>query len=372
MKPIVYAHSAADFASSVDKLLNDIGFDAMFSAGDTVVLKPNFVAPRDNSAGATTSLALIERLARRLRSLGAIPVLTEVSGMEFDTRQVFGFLGVDEMAKACGLEILIPTEADYVRVFLTRGKALKQARINRLAFEAKLINLPVLKTHVITGVTTGMKNLMGLVDNRTRKQMHIRGIHQCIADLATVIQPTLTICDATRSMEGDGAVYGTARKTDMLFASTDQRALDRVLCDFMGVDWRSIGYIRRSLPPADIDLRGGFTPQRFVMPRQGAIYRLFYRAMYLVDMVWEPLFHIHFNEFLYKTGRFGTHPFILADSECAACRRCIEVCPTDAIHGDWSIDPKRCLRCLRCYDACPRGLIHVKGFSNPERYTNET
>ena len=371
MKPVVWARGVTDPEQGLEALLDDLGFDTLFEPGDTVVLKPNFVAPRDNSAGATTSLPLLRVLARRLRGLGAQPVLTELPGMEFDTREVFGFLGIFELARECGLEVFLPTAADYVRVRVPRGRRLKFAWVNKLVFEAKLINLPVLKTHVITGVTTGMKNLMGLVDNRTRKQMHIRGIHACVADLATLIQPTLTICDAIRSMEGDGAVYGTVRHTNMLFAGTDQRALDRTLCDYMGVDWRSIGYIRRSRPPQEIELRGSYTPQSFLMPQQGAVYRALYRGLYAVDLLWERVFGQHFNAFLYKTGYFGTHPYINPQPDCATCRRCIEVCPVGAIRDDFSIDPKRCLRCLRCYDTCPLGRVHAKGFSNPEHYTHE-
>ncbi len=371
MKPVVYASRIKDIHTDSERFLDEIGFDSLFGYGDNVVLKPNFVAPRENSSGATTNLDLIRVIALRLKKLGARPILTELPGMEFRTEEVFAFLGLEKLFEEGVLEIVTPGEKEYVCKRIPGAKLLKRAYVNPVLMDAKLINLPVLKTHVITGVTTGMKNLMGLINNRTRKQMHIRGIHACIADLVRLIQPELTICDAINSMEGDGAVYGTVVRTNMLFASTNQKALDKVLCDSMGIDWRSIDYIRMAEPPEDIEVKGDIRPRKFLLPQQGVVYRMFYRGLYVVDLLWEKIFRVHFNEFLYKSGKFGTHPYINPFPACAECRKCLEGCPVSAIREDWRIDAKKCLRCLRCFDGCPNNRIHVKGFSNPENYADE-
>ncbi len=371
MNPIVFARKIDNLDVDLVRFLDEIGFDALFNRGDKVILKPNFVAPRVSTAGATTNLDLIKAVALRLNQLGAKPYLTELPGMEFRSQEVFHFLGIKELAETCGLEVSIPDERDYICRKIPGGKLLKRAYVNPLLKDAKLVNLPILKTHVITTVTTGMKNLMGLVNNRTRKQMHVRGIHGCVADLAKLLTPTITICDALNSMEGDGAVYGTVVRSNMLFASTHQQALDKVLCDFMQVDWRSIEYIRLAQPPSNIDIQGDIVPRKYELPQQSGIYRLFYRGLYVVDIFWNLVFKTHFNEFMYKTGYFGTHPYINSFPICNTCRICIDNCPVKAIKDDWSIDTKKCLRCLRCFDHCPHQRIHVKGFSNPEHYVEK-
>lgn len=47
-------------------------------------------------------------------------------------------------------------------------------------------------------------------------------------------------------------------------------------------------------------------------------------------------------------------------SKCTACKKCIAVCPEDAISlvdGKAFINSQKCVGCGRCYNTCPSGAI---------------
>src|SRR4030043_1007403 len=91
--------------------------------------------------------------------------------------------------------------------------------------DSVLINIPVAKSHSTTGVSLGMKGLMGLIWER--ESFHSQfNINQALADLATVIKPRLTILDATRALVSGGpGGPGEVRKTNLVIAGVEPRAV---------------------------------------------------------------------------------------------------------------------------------------------------
>ena len=66
-----------------------------------------------------------------------------------------------------------------------------------------------------------------------------------------------------------------------------------------------------------------------------------------------------------KTGRVTTSPEkpSIKSDLCDECKRCIEICPSNAItlrHGNASIDPFLCNGCGACLPECPTGAIDFK------------
>ncbi|MBM3323986.1 DUF362 domain-containing protein, partial [candidate division WOR-3 bacterium] len=84
---------------------------------------------------------------------------------------------------------------------------------------------PTAKSHSATGVSLGMKNLMGLIWDRG--SLHSLNLHQCIADLATVMKPHLVIVDATRALTSGGpGGPGKTVQLNTVVAGTDPVAVD--------------------------------------------------------------------------------------------------------------------------------------------------
>ncbi|MFQ5492237.1 MAG: DUF362 domain-containing protein [Phycisphaerae bacterium] len=94
-----------------------------------------------------------------------------------------------------------------------------------------VINMPVLKTHFIYGVTGAVKNHMGVVTTRLSTDSHNAvGRGGMGSLLASVRLPDLTLLDCiwvlARPGRGPAAVYADASRRDQLLAGTDPIALD--------------------------------------------------------------------------------------------------------------------------------------------------
>src|SRR5579885_2589475 len=163
------------------------GMVSVVKEAKVAVLKPNFVAGRSAETGSTTSFALLKAVAEEVRACGAEPVLCETPGTEFDREATYTILGVEKFCEDNGIRILRVDpeggEEDWIELRPKGAKRLRAFRIPRILNEARLINLPVLKTHVVSMMTLGMKNPMGLLPRPDRRSMHTFGIDQSIVDM---------------------------------------------------------------------------------------------------------------------------------------------------------------------------------------------
>src|SRR5258707_7071712 len=154
--------------AAAHRVISQIGGMASVIKGAKIaVLKPNFVAGRSAGTGATTSFALLKAVAEEVHACGAEPVLCETPGTEFDREATYTTLGVEQFCAENGIRILRVDpeggEQDWRELRPEGAKRLRRFRVPRILSEARLINLPVLKTHVVSTMTLGMKNPMGIL-----------------------------------------------------------------------------------------------------------------------------------------------------------------------------------------------------------------
>jgi uncharacterized protein (DUF362 family) len=98
-----------------------------------------------------------------------------------------------------------------------------------------IINLPVVKTHVLTGISCSLKNHWGLLP-RLRYQYH-PFVDEVVVEINRQIRHTIaTIADGTICMEGSGPKTGSPRVCNVLLAGTDRVAVDAAVLEFMGID----------------------------------------------------------------------------------------------------------------------------------------
>ncbi len=128
--------------------------------------------------------------------------------------------------------------SQYMRVPIPRGILLKEAEIvKELSAHDVFINVPICKHHIDTVFSCTMKNLMGLNSYRNSRKFHIdeanqeidkaRHLAQCIADLNTVIGPTLNVVDATEFIVTNGPMGpGKIIKPQKIVAGVDRIAVD--------------------------------------------------------------------------------------------------------------------------------------------------
>jgi uncharacterized protein (DUF362 family)/NAD-dependent dihydropyrimidine dehydrogenase PreA subunit len=351
------------------------GMASVVKDAKMALLKPNFVAGRPARTGSTTSFALLKAVSEEVRACGAQPVLCESPGTEFDREATYTILGVEKFCAENGIHIIRVDpeggEQDWIELRPKGAKRLHRFRVPRFLQAACFINLPVLKTHVVSTMTLGMKNPMGILPRPDRRAMHTLGIDQCIVDMNRGIKPDLTIVDGSVGQDGEGPLYGEKADLQVLVAGRHSLAVDLASCQLVGVKPRDIPHLRLALeqlgkPSWTLVGEDVGVIKQFRLPEQKALYRFIFWLMYPLDYPysWIAERGRHFCTTLYSTGLVGTRPQI-NEANCTRCGICVEACPLPGVIDlkTLQVNYKTCQRCLLCYEACPENAISVKGYS---------
>jgi uncharacterized protein (DUF362 family) len=230
-----------------DKAMESYGGMKYFvKKGQTVVVKPNIgwdVAPE---LGGNTNPLLVKQIIKRCFEAGAKDVYVFDHTCEY-WKKCYSNSGIESAVKDAGGKIVSgDSEGYYHNVSVKSGTKLKSAKVHELILNSDVfINVPILKNHGSSGVTIGMKNLMGIVWDRG--YWHQNGLHQCIADFASFRKPDLTIVDAYYVMKRNGP-RGVSKEDVItmksLLVSKDIVAIDAAAAKLYGSEPSSIDYIK--------------------------------------------------------------------------------------------------------------------------------
>ncbi len=212
------------------KALEALGGMARFvKKGQRVVIKPNMSFAKTPDFAATTHPLVVVAVAQACIEAGAREVLV----LDHTLQRAELCLERTGIRDACkqhcpGVHVLALQDRKFFReIRIPQGMVLERVEVFAdILDNAVLINVPVAKSHSATGVSLGLKGLMGLIWDR--ESFHSRfNINQGIADLATVIKPQLTVLDATRAMASGGpGGPGDVKKPNLIVAGADPVAVD--------------------------------------------------------------------------------------------------------------------------------------------------
>ncbi len=231
------------------------GMGAFVKPGARVVIKPNMSFDRPPEMGATTHPLVVRTLAEMALEAGASQVrifdrtCNEARRCYHNSGILPAIQGMDNRKVRCDYI----DRRKFVTVPIPEGRVLKGWDIYRDALEADCyINVPVAKQHGLAGLSLSLKNNMGILGGN-RGQLH-RKLDQNLADLATIIRPTLNVVDATRMLLRNGPQGGSLRDVqtnDTILASSDPVAVDACATMLFG---RSPDEIGATVAAADMGL----------------------------------------------------------------------------------------------------------------------
>jgi uncharacterized protein (DUF362 family) len=208
------------------------------------VVKPNIGWDRTPEFAANTHPGLVAAVVRLCCEAGAKTVKVFDHPVA-DARRTYKQSGIADAAAAAGAAVRFVDERKFKDMRLN-GLALKSWPLYTEALEADaLINLPVAKTHGISGLTLGMKNLMGVMGG-WRGRIHQR-IDESLVDVTRVVRPALTILDALRILTGNGPQGGNladVRRLDTVVAGVDPVAVDAFGATLFGLKPVELGCVR--------------------------------------------------------------------------------------------------------------------------------
>lgn len=171
------------------------GMQAFVPKNSKVLVKPNIGWDVPPERCGNTHPALVGRIVEHCFSAGAKDVFVFDHTCD-NWKRTYRNSGIEKAVKNAGGKIVSGASKGYYdEVSVKMGKRLTQAKVHELLLDADVfINVPVLKDHGSSGLTIGMKNLMGVVWDRG--YWHRNDLHQCIADFASFRKPDLTVVDA--------------------------------------------------------------------------------------------------------------------------------------------------------------------------------
>lgn len=244
--PIVAVVNGKPYDALVEKTLEVLGSITRFvRPGDTVVIKPNIGWDRKPEQAANTHPQVVRKLAELAlqAEAGKVKIFDRTCN---EKRRCYVNSGIQKEIEAIGDDRVIMEHIDnrkFIPVDIKKGKSLQRWEIYRDAMDADCyINVPVAKHHGLSGLTLGLKNSMGVIGGN-RGSLHF-SLGQKLADLATVLRPSLTIIDATRMLLRNGPQGGDiddVRIADTLVATTDPVAADAYATTLFGQPYDQLG-----------------------------------------------------------------------------------------------------------------------------------
>jgi uncharacterized protein (DUF362 family) len=221
------------------------GIQQFIKTGSSVIIKPNIcTAYYSYEYAATTNPWVVSTLVKLCLEAGA----SEVTVLDFpfggDSKEAYVKSGIQEQVQAAGGQMQAISYMKFQNTKIPEGKDLKTTAIYDAVLKADaLINVPIAKDHSLARLTLGMKNLMGLIQNR--ETIHFN-LGQRLADLTSIIRPVLTVIDAVRILTANGPTGGNlddVKKLDTIIASADIVAADSYATSLFGMHPDDISYI---------------------------------------------------------------------------------------------------------------------------------
>ncbi len=360
---LVSVHHCSDYLQdTIDRALSacleDVKAQELFKPGDKVLLKANLLGPRRPEEGVTTHPEIVAGLARWFSARGAEVWVGDSSGgvgrsgARGNTARALKATGVAEAAEQAGARI-VNFDAG-TSSFVSGGLEWEKVLVAQPVLDADLVvSVPKLKTHGLTLMTAGIKNMFGIVPGAVKAQYHriapgIDQFCQGIVDVFAASHTRLTVMDAVEAMDGDGPSAGRVVHRGLVLVSRDTVALDAAACYLVDCEPRrvrtTVFAARQGLGSMDFQLTGDQVEvMPFKLPLTGMTGPLSARLS-------GPFFALL------------RHLPRIDPEVCVNCNLCVNSCPVEALTAGEKnpvLSPAKCIHCYCCHELCPHRAIDL-------------
>ena len=228
--------------------------DLSMIRGKRVLLKPNAGRVAAPGSGVTTHPDVVAAAIDVFREAGADVAIGESPIIGVQVQDAFETAGITSVAAERDCPLIDMDRRRFVKVAVPDGRVIHSLRVCPEVLEFDfVVSIPVMKMHMHTGVTLAVKNMKGCLWRRSKVKLHMlppiagsdeKPIDVAIADMSSILRPSLAIIDGTVGMEGLGPSAGQAKQVDVVVVSADAFAADAVACQLMGADAKRIPHLR--------------------------------------------------------------------------------------------------------------------------------
>ncbi len=312
------------------------GMQSFVKRGDKVLIKINICGGIPELIATYTTKEVAGEVVDMVREAGGEPILCDADMIWTKFWPNAKAEGWIEWAKQKGVKLVNLSETDIVNFDFGDEGMMPRELVSKEMLDADvIISIPAMKTHLMTGVTLGMKNMYGTFPEIDKARYHKLGIDEVIYWVNYAFTPNLTIIDGSIGGETIGPLSCDAVDFNTIIASNSVVTADSIAAQLIGFDnpREEINHINlgheRGLGNAA--LKFDFNTLSYTHPSDGRwrrpdpqVARFYTWGVHLLLKIpgWDTLFNIGSDFFLYDAARlpllkYFTPAFLLIANDIA-------------------------------------------------------
>ena len=253
----VIAVKGTNAYSSTKKALKKLKLNIEDLKDKRILIKPNAGRITEPNTGINTNPDVVAGVIDFLIEEGIKNLfIGESSILGVNSLKALEKCGISAVAKKRRIPLVDLDAESPVLVNIPNSKIINKLKICRQAVESDfIISVPVMKTHMHTQVSLGLKNMKGCLYKKEKVKLHqlpfsskikapAKPLDMAIADMARVLMPDLTVIDGTIGLEGLGPSAGRSKKLNIIVASLDCLEADCTAARLMGFDPKKIQHLK--------------------------------------------------------------------------------------------------------------------------------
>jgi uncharacterized protein (DUF362 family) len=300
------------------------GMEQFVGPGDRVLIKVNICGGVPEVKGTFTSPEVVGEVVDMVRGAGGEAVICDADMIWNKFWTVAAASGWAAWAEEKGVPLVNLSETRIVGFDFGEGSAIGVDHVSRDLVEADvIISIPTMKTHLLTGVTLGMKNMYGTFPEVDKARYHKMKIEEVIYEVNRAFTPNLVIVDGSIGNEAIGPLSSRPIDFQTIIASNDVVCADSIASQMMGYDPSEVVHLslaaERGLGDASKRFDLASLPYRHASGKDGswdrpeAKVKDFYNwgiELLLKFPGWTTLFNVGADFFLYDMARLPVFRYL--------------------------------------------------------------
>ena len=239
-------YSAKNVADAIQRQFELLGgLEKFVKYGDSVLLKPNFIAPLSRRHATQTDPAILIETAKLLKDFGAKPFIADSPAWDNISACVKA-LEMEEALKKLGVPF---RQLDNPKICKIEPDT--KVGISSVALDADvIINMPKFKSHQQLVATFAVKNMFGCVTGKKKAYWHFakgkdsQQFCQLLIGIFKFLNPVLTIIDGVIAMDGPGPINGTTKNLGWIIAGTEPISCETVCSKLINMAPQDLPMVR--------------------------------------------------------------------------------------------------------------------------------